>query len=158
MALDLASQVTVPIVLPGVSHVMLPGCGCRNQILPDSFGISAQTRFIFDDKNRSSRMFHEDRDDAGLHRRGVKEVPNAVGDILDVRMAFHRDREVMSKDGHRIVSLVYERERRNCCSDRDNVPPRAALRMESKLPKAVNCRTALTTLVRTRPCRFNESR
>ena len=50
-------------------------------------------------------MFHKYCDNAGYHGRGSKKLPNWLGDILDLRMALHRNRKMMSKDGHRILSI-----------------------------------------------------
>ena len=49
-------------------------------------------------------MFHEYCDNTGFHGRGSKKLPNRLGDILDLRMALHRNRKMMSEDGHRILS------------------------------------------------------
>lgn len=50
-------------------------------------------------------MFYEYRDNAGLHGRGGKQLPNGFGDVLNLRMALHRDRKMVSEDGHWILSI-----------------------------------------------------
>ena len=51
-------------------------------------------------------MFYEYRDNAGLHGRGGKQLPNGFGDVLNLRMALHRDRKMVSEDRHRVLPMV----------------------------------------------------
>ena len=106
LSLDLASQVTVGVIFPGVSGVMLPGGVCRNQTGPDGFSVGAQAGLILDDQDRSGGMFHEYRDNAGLYGCGGKKPTDGLGDVFNLRMALHRDRKRVSEDGHRFLPGV----------------------------------------------------